>query len=49
MTVEVRDSATGQVLSRRSLRYGFDYDFDYIQGLIILTTPAGLFDLQRLA
>jgi hypothetical protein len=39
VTVEVRDSATGQVLSRRSLRYGFDYDFDYIQGLIILTTP----------
>ena len=39
VTVEVRDSATGQVLSRHSLRYGFDYDFDYIQGLIILTTP----------
>jgi hypothetical protein len=39
VTVEVRDSATGQILSRRSLRYGFDYDFDYIQGLIILTTP----------
>jgi hypothetical protein len=39
VTVEVRDSATGQVLSRRSLRYGFEYDFDYIQGLIILTSP----------
>ena len=39
VTVEVRDSATGQVLSRRALRFGFDYDFDYIQGLIILKTP----------
>ena len=39
VTVEVRDSTTGQILSRRALRYGFDYDFDYVQGLIILTTP----------
>ena len=39
VTVEVRDSTTGQVLSRRALRYGFDYDFDYVQGLIILKTP----------
>ena len=39
VTVEVRDSATGQIISRRSLRYGFDYDIDYVQGLIILTTP----------
>ena len=39
VTVEVRDSTTGQILSRRALRYGFDYDFDYVQGLIILRVP----------
>lgn len=39
VTLEVRDPATGQVLSRRSLRFGFDYDFDYIQGLVILKLP----------
>ena len=39
VTVEVRDGETGQVLSRRSLRFGFGYDFDYIQGLIILKSP----------
>ena len=39
VTVEVRDSATGQILSRRALRFGFDYDIDYVQGLIILKSP----------
>ena len=39
VTIEVRESATGQVLSRRALRFGFDYDFDYLQGLVLLTKP----------
>jgi hypothetical protein len=39
VTVEVRSPTTGQILSRRSLREGFDYDVDYVQGLIILKAP----------
>ncbi len=39
VTVEVRDGTTGQIISRRSLRAGFDYDVDYVQGLIILKAP----------
>ena len=39
ITVEVRDNTTGQVLSRRLLRAGVDYNFDYIQGLVILSAP----------
>ena len=39
VSVEVRDNVTGLVITRRSLRYGFDYDFDYVQGLITLKTP----------
>ena len=39
ISVEVRDSATGRVLSRRPLRAGFDYEIDYVQGMVILRTP----------
>jgi hypothetical protein len=39
VTVEVRNTTTGQIVSRRSLRSGFDYDLDYVQGLIILKQP----------
>jgi hypothetical protein len=39
ITVEVRDPVTNVVLSRRSLRLGFDYEIDYIQGLILLKAP----------
>jgi hypothetical protein len=39
VSVQVRDNTTGQIISRRALRAGFDYDFDYVQGLIILKTP----------
>ncbi|WP_244642871.1 TonB-dependent receptor [Phyllobacterium sp. 628] len=39
VTVEVRDSTTNQVIERRSLRYGEDYSFDYLQGMLILKRP----------
>jgi hypothetical protein len=34
--IEVRDHITGRVLSRQRLVYGQDYDFDFVQGIIIL-------------
>ena len=39
VSVEVRDGVTSTVLSRRTLKYGVDYDFDYAQGLILLKQP----------
>lgn len=39
VTIETRDHITGRVLNRRSLQYGQDYDFDFVQGLIILRSP----------
>jgi hypothetical protein len=39
ITIESRDRVTGSVISRTSLVYGKDYDFDYVQGLIILKNP----------
>jgi hypothetical protein len=39
VTIEIRDSVTGRILERRTLRYGFDYQFDYNQGVIILQKP----------
>jgi hypothetical protein len=39
VTIEVRNSVTGWVLERRTLRYGEDYDLDYVQGVLILRTP----------
>jgi hypothetical protein len=36
---EIRDATTNEVISRRQLKYGVDYDFDYTQGLIILKQP----------
>ncbi len=39
VTVEIRDQITGQVLERRTLRYGEDYSFDYMQGVLILKRP----------
>jgi hypothetical protein len=41
VTIEIRDETTGRVLERRLLRYGFDYDIDYIQGIVILKRPLG--------
>lgn len=37
--IEVRNAITGWVVERRTLTYGTDYDFDYVQGVVILRTP----------
>lgn len=39
VTVETRDAVTGAVLSRKTLVYGEDYNFDYMQGLLLLASP----------
>ncbi len=39
VTLEVRNSITGWVVSRRTLKYSDDYDFDYVQGVTILKLP----------
>lgn len=37
--VEVRNSVTGRVINRRQLSYGHDYQFDYLQGMVLLDEP----------
>ncbi|WP_205661352.1 hypothetical protein, partial [Paramylibacter kogurei] len=37
--IEVQNSTTGQVIERRTLVYGIDYDINYVQGLVILKSP----------
>ena len=39
LLVEVVNPTTGQVISRRTLIFGTDYDINYVQGLVILNTP----------
>lgn len=39
VSVETRDETTGRVIERRSLRYGEDYSFDYMQGVLLLQKP----------
>jgi hypothetical protein len=39
VNIEVRDRIGGRVISRSPLRYGVDYDIDYVQGIIILHKP----------
>ena len=39
LTVEIRDSDTGRVIERRKLIFGQDYDINYIQGVVTLTSP----------
>jgi hypothetical protein len=39
LSVELRDSVTGNIVSRTQLRYGADYEIDYIQGVVILKNP----------
>ncbi len=39
LSVEIRDAVTGRVVSRRTLQYGKDYSFDYLQGIAILKSP----------
>ena len=41
LSVEVHDAVTGNVISRAQLRYGADYDINYIQGLVLLKNPLG--------
>ena len=39
VAIETRNAVTGWVISRRVLKYGIDYDLDYVQGVIILREP----------
>ena len=39
VTVEIRDPVTGRVLNRQLLSYGRDYDINYLQGIVTLSSP----------
>ena len=39
VSIEVRNTVTGWVVERKTLTYGTDYDFDYVQGVVILRDP----------
>jgi Protein of unknown function, DUF481 len=39
LAVEVRDRSTGRVISRQQLKFGEDYDIDYVQSVVILKKP----------
>ncbi len=39
LTIEIRDRVTGLIRSRKSLRYGEDYEINYTQGVVILKKP----------
>ncbi len=39
LTIEKRNAVTGFVVSRTTLKYADDYQFDYVQGVTILNTP----------
>ena len=39
LSIELRDPVTGRVLSSQPLVYGKDYDINYFQGVVTLTTP----------
>ena len=39
VSVEVRNPTTGWVVERKTLKYNADYEFDYVQGVIILRKP----------
>jgi len=39
LTIEIRDPVSGLVRSREVLRFGEDYEIDYIQGVVILKKP----------
>jgi hypothetical protein len=39
LSIERRNAVTGWVVSRTTLKYGTDYDLDYVQGVTILRTP----------
>lgn len=37
--VEIRDQTTGLVIERKTLKEGVDYTVDYVQGVLILSSP----------
>lgn len=39
LSLEIRDPQSGRVISRQTLTYGTDYDINYIQGVVRLTSP----------
>lgn len=39
VTIQIRDTVTGEITSRRTLRYGEDYTINHTQGVIILKKP----------
>jgi hypothetical protein len=39
LTIETRNSITGWVVARATLKYSDDYEFDYSQGVVILKRP----------
>ena len=39
VSIEIRSSVTGAVIERQRLAYGVDFDFDYVQGVILLKRP----------
>ncbi|MGI9404765.1 MAG: TonB-dependent receptor, partial [Hyphomicrobiaceae bacterium] len=43
VTVEVRDTVTDRVINRYTLKFGQDYEIDYVQGVVILKAPLNSF------
>jgi hypothetical protein len=39
VSLEIRNAVTGFVTARKTLKFGVDYDFDYVQGVLILRRP----------
>jgi hypothetical protein len=39
LSIEVRDRITGRVLTRSELRFGHDYEIDFLQGIVLLKKP----------
>jgi hypothetical protein len=39
VSIEQRNAVTGLVVDRKTYKYADDYDFDYVQGVIILNSP----------
>ncbi len=39
LLIEIRNPTTGQIIERKTLVYGVDYDINYVQGLVILRAP----------
>jgi len=39
VVIEIRDEVTDRLVERRTLNYGEDYSFDYMQGVLLLRRP----------